>query len=123
MTSSFLSAILLLGWFAGCIIIRNNTERILARCACLMPALVEWQTERKSAAVIPLACNPQRATVRLDDRVRYGQSHSSSLDQVAVIFSAIEFLENHALFGIVDPAAPVAHAGDHKSSDQLCYHR
>jgi hypothetical protein len=63
------------------------------------------QSEGENAASTPLVCNAQGATVRPDDRVGNGQSHSSSMDYVPVAFTAIGFRENQALLGSIDSAA------------------
>ena len=44
---------------------------------------------------------------RLGDR----QSHSGSAHKIALIFSAIEFVENHSLLKVVDARTAVSHAG------------
>src|SRR5580704_466465 len=80
---------------------------------------VDRQREREDTALAETACNTQRAAVRLDNSLRNWQSHSSSLKHVALVLSAIEFVENKVLFVSVNPNAPINHAGHHEISSHL----
>src|SRR5277367_4575594 len=80
---------------------------------------VDWQREGKNRAAAALACNIQRAAVRLDNSLRNWQSHSGSLDRVALVLSAIHFVKNQVLFVNVNPVALIDHADHHEISAYL----
>ena len=54
------------------------------------------------------------------DRLRDRQPHSCSADKIALIFSAVEFIENHSLLEIVDARTAVSHAGCHVIAGKFC---
>ena len=58
--------------------------------------------------------------VRCHNRLRDRKPHAGSPDKVALIFSAIEFIENHSLLEIVDAWATVSHAGCHVIAGKFC---
>src|SRR5215813_4172840 len=59
-----------------------------------------------------LADNADLAPMQLDDRLGNGQPHSSTLDHHALLASAIELLENHLLFQLIDAGSVVGNARD-----------
>ena len=61
-----------------------------------------------------LAREAHRAAVRLDDGLGNRQTHPGALDAIALVATAIKFLENQILLGIVDSRTSICHAGDHK---------
>src|SRR5215470_13018294 len=62
--------------------------------------------------VAGLADNADLAPMQFDNRLGNGQSHSCALYHHALLASAIELLENHLLFELIDAGSVVGNARD-----------
>src|SRR5882672_9715731 len=61
-----------------------------------------WQSESKNRAMIELAGHADGAAVSFHNGFGNRQSHSSTLDDGALIFAAIKFVEDQTLFHSVN---------------------
>ena len=70
------------------------------------------QGEMENRSVAGLADNADLAPMQFDNRLGNGQPHSSTLYHHALLASAIELLENHLLFQLIDAGSVVGNACD-----------
>src|SRR5258708_28917857 len=76
----------------------------------------ERQMESKNRAMIELAGHADGAAVSFHDGFRNRQSHSSSLNDRALVFAAIEFVEDEALLHCFDTGAMIGDAEQYEIS-------
>src|SRR6202158_4890346 len=74
------------------------------------------QSESKNRAMIELAGYADGAAVSFHDGFRNRQSHSSSLNDRALVFAAIEFVEDEALLHSFDTGAVIGDAEQYEIS-------
>ena len=88
-----------------------------ASCVCVASScraivrLRDGQRERKNRAVAKLAGDADTSLVSCDDGLGDRQAHAGAAHEIALIFAAIKFIENHGLFEVVDAGTAVGDAG------------
>src|SRR3984893_17744762 len=78
----------------------------------------DWKREGEHRSMAQLAGDVDGAAECFDDRFRDGKAHAGALHAIALALSAIELVEDHHSFEVVDSRAAV---GDADQKPRLVY--